>query len=92
MIIKNGILIDPTQKLAEKGWLRLENAKITDIGKGEAPKSEEETLDAKGAFVSPGFIDLHVHLREPGEESKETIESGSRRRRRLFFHRLHAEY
>ena len=78
MIIKNGILIDPTQKLAEKGWLRLENAKITDIGKGEAPKSEEETLDAKGAFVSPGFIDLHVHLREPGEESKETIESGSR--------------
>ena len=78
-LIINGTIVDPSQKLEGKGFLRMEDGKITECALGEAPKaaSDEKVIDAKGAYVTPGFIDLHVHLREPGQESKETIESGS---------------
>ena len=78
-LIINGTIVDPSQKLEGKGYLRIEDGKIKECALGEAPKaaSDEKVVDAKGAYVTPGFIDLHVHLREPGQESKETIESGS---------------
>ena len=78
-MIINGTIVDPSQKLEGKGYLRIEDGKITECALGEAPKAanDEKVIDAKGAYVTPGFIDLHVHLREPGQESKETIESGS---------------
>lgn len=77
LLIKNGHLIDPLEKentgmnvLIEDGevsaWLRQDE---------EAPK-DTEVFDASGMLVAPGFIDLHVHLREPGQEHKETIATG----------------
>jgi len=77
-LIYNGKIIDAAQNFNEKGWLVIKNGKIDSINKGNPPASikADEKIDAKGAFVSPGFIDIHVHLREPGQEGKETIETG----------------
>lgn len=74
-IIKNGML------LTDEGELRnseifIENGKIVEIAQ-EISKEAFQIIDAKGMFISPGFIDLHVHLREPGGEMKETIATGT---------------
>ena len=71
-LLINGTIIDPSQKLEGKGYLRIEDNKITECALGEAPapQKDENAIDVKGAYVTPGFIDLHVHLREPGQESK----------------------
>ena len=82
-IIKNGLIIDPSQNLCEEGNLYLDDDKIVMIELanktlGEAKDFEKaETIDAKGLWVTPGLIDLHVHFREPGLEYKEDIKSGS---------------
>lgn len=55
--------------------IRISGGKIVEVGKDLRGKNE---IDVKGLFVFPGFIDLHVHLREPGGESKETIETGTK--------------
>ena len=79
-VIRNGHLIDPAQKLDAVGWLHLRDGAIVGAGKGKPPAGldADEMIDATGLMVAPGFIDLHCHLREPGEESKESIESGCR--------------
>jgi dihydroorotase len=79
LVIRNGRLIDPVHNLDEVGWVHIHDAQIAGVGSGSPPAGldPDETIDATGLVVCPGFIDLHVHLREPGEESKETIESGS---------------
>jgi dihydroorotase len=51
---------------------------VVDVGDGLAPSGDDQVIDASGLVVSPGFVDLHVHLREPGREEAETIETGSR--------------
>lgn len=56
--------------------IRIRNGKITRIGKNLNPEEGEELFDGEGCFVSPGWMDMHVHLREPGQEHKETIRSG----------------
>jgi dihydroorotase len=78
-IIRNGRVIDPANKRDKVGDVYIENGKIV-ASKSEIrnPKSEIETVDAKGLIVAPGLIDMHVHLREPGFGHKETIESGAR--------------
>ncbi|MEW6129143.1 MAG: dihydroorotase [Acidobacteriota bacterium] len=76
LLIKGGKIIDPSQGLDEIADLRIENGVITQIGHAIS-EDNLEIFDATGLIVSPGFIDLHVHLREPGEEYKETIASGS---------------
>jgi dihydroorotase len=58
--------------------IRISKGKIAEIGKGLQPKKGEKVFDGKGAYVSPGWMDMHVHLREPGFEHKETIETGCR--------------
>lgn len=75
LLIKNGRVIDPSQKLDEVCDLLLADGKVLQIG-GKMPAAEE-TLDAKGLIVAPGLIDMHVHLREPGNEEEENIASGS---------------
>ncbi|HEX2131486.1 MAG TPA: dihydroorotase, partial [Actinophytocola sp.] len=55
--------------------IKVENGVITEIGQD---LTAEETFDARGAVALPGFVDLHTHLREPGREDAETIETGSR--------------
>ena len=80
-LIKNGTLIDPVQRTATVGDLLISNGLIEQlIGPSDAQRIADttvEVIDAHGCFVAPGFVDLHVHLREPGEEQKETIASGS---------------
>ncbi len=77
LLIRNGTLIDPSQSLAAKRDLLIRNGRVMEIAESIAAENIE-VLDAAGLIVAPGFIDLHVHLREPGFEYKETIESGAR--------------
>lgn len=74
LLIKNATLVLPDGE--KKSDLLIEDNKIAKIS--EHIKSDCETIDAKGLHVLPGLIDMHVHLREPGFEGKEDIESGSR--------------
>ena len=77
MLLKGGTLVDPSQKLKRKLDLLVEKGKVARLGKIQ-PKKSWEVIDASGWIVCPGFVDMHVHLREPGREDKETILSGSR--------------
>ena len=76
LLIRNGRIIDPASGMDETGDILIENDKIVRVG--GAGGTADEVLDASGAIVAPGFIDMHVHLREPGLEHAETIETGSR--------------
>ena len=72
--ITNGRIIDPANKRDEVADLWLADGKII----APQPGSETETIDALNLVVAPGLIDIHVHLREPGQSHKETIASGTR--------------
>ena len=80
-LIKNGYLIDPASDREGKYDLLIEDdrIKLVDEHISENGLTEEEItiIDASGKYIMPGFIDLHVHLREPGYEYKETIKTGS---------------
>lgn len=76
LLIKNGTVVDPANKKEEKADILINNGKIEKIAKSITDK-EAEIVDASNMLVLPGFIDMHVHFREPGYEYKETIESGS---------------
>src|SRR5438093_1626185 len=77
ILIKNGRVVDPAQNLDAVRDVLLNNGHIGEVAPSlNAP--DAEVIDAAGMVVAPGFIDLHVHLREPGNEHAETIESGAR--------------
>ena len=80
LLISGGRILDPGQGVDKVADLLISKGKIVWIGdKGTAPgHSDLKTLNAKGLIVCPGFIDLHCHLREPGFEDKETIETGTK--------------
>lgn len=75
IIIKNGQLLTKEGTL-EEADIYLEDNRIVEIGQ-EIQREANETIDATGLLVAPGFIDLHIHLREPGGEHKETIATGT---------------
>jgi dihydroorotase len=75
LLIKNGTILDPSQNLQKRGDLLIRDGKIASIGTRVG--DVDRTIDAAGCFVTPGFIDIHVHLREPGDEEEETIASGA---------------
>jgi dihydroorotase len=77
LLIKNGRILDPANQRDEKGDLLVADGKIAEIGKAIHAKADE-VMDAAGKVVVPGFVDMHVHLREPGREDKESIASGTR--------------
>ena len=79
-VIRNGHVVDPASGLDGRGWIHVKDRSIVGAGLGEPPASlrPDETIEAHGWIVAPGFVDLHTHLREPGQESSETIESGCR--------------
>ncbi|MBI3990722.1 MAG: dihydroorotase [Candidatus Omnitrophica bacterium] len=76
IIIKNGRLIDPAQKIDEETDILIEEGKIAELGK--VSPNNAEVLDVKGKLVMPGFIDMHTHLRSPGREDEETFLSGGK--------------
>ncbi|MEK6322652.1 MAG: dihydroorotase [Acidobacteriota bacterium] len=76
LIIKGGRIIDPSQQLDKTADLLIEDGRVKSI-EDSSNDDGVEVFDASGLIVTPGFIDLHVHLREPGEEYKETITSGA---------------
>jgi dihydroorotase len=77
LLIKNGTIIDPSQSLEAKRDLLIKDGLIASIEE-KIDGEDLEVLDAGGLIVTPGFIDIHTHLREPGFEYKETIETGAR--------------
>lgn len=78
LLIKGGRLIDPACGVDETCDVLMEAGRIARRGKDIPPRGGDEVLDASGLVVAPGFIDMHVHFREPGQEYKEDIESGTR--------------
>lgn len=76
-IIKNGRVLDPANRLDKVCDILVEDGKIAKVGV-DLSAAGAEIIDAAGKVVTPGFIDMHVHLREPGQEAKEDFVSGSR--------------
>jgi dihydroorotase len=76
ILLKGGRLIDPASKRDELLDLLIDDGRIAAVGR-DLGVENAETIPAEGCWVCPGFIDLHVHLREPGQEEKETIATGA---------------
>ncbi|HEY6449338.1 MAG TPA: amidohydrolase family protein, partial [Candidatus Cybelea sp.] len=77
LLIKGGRIVDPATSLDSLRDLRLRAGAIAEIGERLEASGDEEILDAAHAVVAPGFVDMHVHLREPGFPEKETIATGT---------------
>jgi len=83
LVIRNGRVVDPKNKIDKKVDILIEDGKITKIGEsskfrpGDVTRSTI-TIDATAKVVTPGLVDMHTHLREPGREDEETIASGTR--------------
>jgi dihydroorotase len=77
LLIGGGRVVDPSQGLDALRDLRIIDGIVAEIGEHLKPQRDEATLDARNAIVAPGFIDMHVHLREPGYPQKETIATGT---------------
>lgn len=80
LLVKNGRIVDPARQTDANLDVLLDGdriAEVAPVGK-LASKNGFEVFDASGLIVAPGFIDLHAHLREPGQESSETIDTGTR--------------
>ena len=78
ILIKGGRIVDPAQGVDMVGDLFLSEGKVAGLDKSISSYNGARVIDAAGMVVSPGFIDLHCHLRDPGLEYKETIASGTR--------------
>lgn len=79
ILLKGGRIIDPSQGLdLDKADLLIADGRISALDQAIEPPAGAEIVDAAGCWIVPGLIDIHVHLREPGQEYKETIESGTR--------------
>jgi dihydroorotase len=78
LLIKGGQLIDPAAKINAPMDVLLRDGRVAEVAlPNKVRGSADEKFDARGLIVAPGFIDLHVHLREPGQSYKETIASGT---------------
>lgn len=79
LLIKGGRVVDPSQERDEVTDIYIEDGKISEIGTDLDPEGLNiEIIDASGMIVAPGLVDMHCHLRDPGFEYKEDIESGTR--------------
>ncbi|HET7109875.1 MAG TPA: dihydroorotase [Gemmatimonadales bacterium] len=77
LLIRGGRVIDPASGRDELADVLLAGGKVEAVGRGLGTPDGAETIDASGLVVAPGFIDLHTHLREPGQEELETIATGA---------------
>jgi dihydroorotase len=78
ILIKNGLVIDPANNINSTMDILVEAKRIVRVAKNIPNRDVEEVIDAANKIVMPGLVDMHVHLREPGREDKETIASGTR--------------
>jgi dihydroorotase len=78
LLITNARVIDPSQELDATLDILIEDGSVSRVDKKIKAPAGIETIDASGLVATPGFIDLHTHLREPGQEHKETIQTGTR--------------
>lgn len=78
VLIKNTRLLDPASGRDETGSVLIRDGKIEEVGKAVDSKSNGAEIDAKGMWLFPGLVDMHVHLRQPGQDSKETFQTGTR--------------
>lgn len=76
ILIKGGHVINPATKMDEVADVKIEEDKIAEIGKNLKADKTDRVIEAKGCYVMPGFIDMHVHFRGPGFEQKEDIFTG----------------
>ena len=77
ILIKNGFIVDPTTDIKDSMDILIENGKITKVEKNIQPFPDVKIIDAKDCIVSPSFVDIHVHFRDPGQTYKEDIYTGS---------------
>lgn len=77
ILLKNGTVIDYASNTEEKLDVKIQDGKITKIEKN-LDETADRVIDCKGLYIMPGMIDMHCHLREPGFEHKETIETGAK--------------
>src|SRR6202041_2670013 len=78
LLIKGGRVIDPAANLDAPMDVLLGDGRVAELAPPNKIRSgADQTFDARGLIVAPGFIDLHVHLREPGQSYKESIASGT---------------
>lgn len=75
-LLRGGRVIDPSQELDRIADVRVLDGWVAEIGQDLKPEGSEKTIDCTGFWVTPGFIDVHVHFREPGQTYKEDLESG----------------
>ena len=78
LLIRGGRIVDPSQGLDGILDLLLVNGAVFSVVENAGPAVDAREIDARGLVVAPGLIDPHVHLREPGQEHKETIATGCR--------------
>ncbi len=78
VLIRGGRVIDPASQRDETADVLLADGRVTAVGRALGTPDGAEVIEAKGLVVAPGFVDLHVHLREPGREDVETIATGAR--------------
>jgi dihydroorotase len=78
LLIRNGRVVDPSQDIDQGMDILLEDGRVAGMSERLDDPGDVEIVDVAGLVVAPGFIDLHTHLREPGFEYKETIETGCR--------------
>src|SRR5947199_2856098 len=80
LLIKNGRVVDPASRTDAPRDVLLDGEVVKEVGEPGrfSAIKDAEVFDASGMMVAPGFIDVHVHLREPGQESSETIETGTK--------------
>src|SRR5690348_4921647 len=78
LAIRNGLLIDPAERLEGKYDLLLKDGRVVEVASaGKLRGKADDAFNARGLVVAPGFVDIHVHLREPGQLHKETIATGT---------------
>ncbi len=90
MLLKNGTVLEGNEQIRKD--ILIDGGRIEEIA-DDITAEADETVDCTGMLITPGFVDVHVHLREPGGEHKETIETGTRAAaRRLHGHLPDAEH
>lgn len=77
LILKNGRILDPSQDLDIKGSVSIVDDQIDEVGEAVDERGADEIYDCEGCWITPGLVDIHVHLREPGFAHKETIIAGT---------------